>query len=256
MMKIGLVVVATGKYKKFLSNLLYSADRYFFSGDEVSCFLFTDKPEESVDYSGRITLHQFKVTHEPWPAPTLKRFHYFLSQDSRLSEVSYIYYCDVDMQFVGPVGHEILPDEQGLTATAHPGFFKRLPLNLYQRIKKKLGLKHKTKDIVLRGTYETNNKSKAFVSSQEGDIYFAGGFFGGLSTSFLNMARQLRENIECDMLNGVLAVWHDESHLNRYLIDHPPKVLNPSYCCPDNKDIGFERRLLALTKNHADIRAE
>ena len=49
--------------------------------------------------------------------------------------------------------------------------------------------------------------------------------------------------------------WHHESHLNRYFIDNPPTImLSPEYCYPENWDIPFKKRLLALDKNHEECR--
>jgi hypothetical protein len=75
------------------------------------------------------------------------------------------------------------------------------------------------------------------------------------------MAKELAKDIKVDDERGVMAVWHDESHLNRYLATHPPaKVLGPEYCYPENAGdyyknkwsaAGLEEvqpKLLALTK--------
>ena len=38
--------------------------------------------------------------------------------------------------------------------------------------------------------------------------------------------------------NGQLALWHDESHINRYLRDHKCKVLGPLYTTPEEFTYG------------------
>ena len=61
---------------------------------------------------------------------------------------------------------------------------------------------------------------------------------------------------EQDFDNNIIAVWHDESHINRYFIDHKPTVvLTPSYCYPGAAYIPFHKRLVALDKNHSEYRA-
>jgi hypothetical protein len=44
--------------------------------------------------------------------------------------------------------------------------------------------------------------------------------------------------------------------MNRYFIDNKPtKILNPSYCYGESMNIPFERKLIALDKNHSEIRS-
>ena len=60
--------------------------------------------------------------------------------------------------------------------------------------------------------------------------------------------------IDDDASRGITAIWHDESHWNRYLIDHPPEVaLPPTYCCPESWSMAG-RKILALDKDHAAMR--
>jgi histo-blood group ABO system transferase len=64
----------------------------------------------------------------------------------------------------------------------------------------------------------------------------------------------MREAIDDDLRRGVVAAWHDESHWNRYLVDHPADVvLPPEYCCPESWPLPG-RKLLALEKDHAALR--
>lgn len=227
MAKIGLLVIATGKYDQFIPILFKSMKQYFMTNHEVTMFVFTD--QDMPKKEGLIALPH---VHEPWPNPTLKRYHVFDKYKNELSQMDYLFYCDADMRFVAPVGDEILPDtETGLVATEHPGFFGGR-----------------------RGTYETRVESTACVAPNEGSIYFAGGFNGGTSAAFLKMSEEIKKKVDRDLENGIIAVWHDESQMNRYLIDNPPKVLNPSYCYPESWNIPFEKKLLALDKNHSEIR--
>eukprot|EP00960_Hanusia_phi_P020936 617533-Hanusia_phi.AAC.1 len=80
--------------------------------------------------------------------------------------------------------------------------------------------------------------------------YFAGGFVGGRTDEFLQMSAEISEAIDDDdqndvgkiylpswimMVKQVVAIWHDESHLNRYLSNHQHlvRILSPSYLYPD-----------------------
>ena len=143
--------------------------------------------------------------------------------------MDYLYYCDADMLFVGDVGDEILSDR---VATVHPGYLGK------------------------RGTPETNPESSACVHDYEPLIYFAGGFNGGARDEYLRMANTLSHNILDDYRKGIIAVWYDESHLNRYFINfRPTRMLSPSYCYPESWSLPFEKKLLALDKNHEEVRS-
>ena len=84
--------------------------------------------------------------------------------------------------------------------------------------------------------------------------YYAGGFQGGKTDIYLKACETMASDIETDEKNGVMAVWHDESHWNQYLYLHEHKELSPSYCYPESWKLPFPKKLLALDKNHADIR--
>ena len=45
------------------------------------------------------------------------------------------------------------------------------------------------------------------------------------------MSEVIADRVTKDLEKGVIALWHDESHMNRYMIDNPPTLsLTPSYC--------------------------
>src|ERR1035437_21367 len=234
--KIGLLVICLGKYDIFLPPLVQSVNNFFLKNHDVTVFCFTDK--EMSDKKRRINIVKIPIDQEKYrpfvPYATLKRYHMFYENKDFLNEMDYLYYCVADMRFVSEVGEEIFPDtETGLVGTEHPGFYGGR-----------------------RGTYETNKSSEACVSDNEGIIYYAGGFNGGTKDSFLKMSECLKKRIDIDTNNNVMAIWHDESHMNRYFIDNIPKTLNPSYCYPESWNIPFEKKLLALDKNHNEIRKE
>ena len=227
MYNIGLLVIATGKYDRFIPALYKSMKNHFLKNHNVTMFVFSDQ-----EIPKKEDLKVIYQQHEPWPNSTLKRYHIFDKNKEELQKMDYLYYCDADMLFVDEVGDEILPDlEFDLVATEHPGFFGG------------------------GNSYEKRKESSAFVDNNEGEIYYAGGFNGGTSEAFLKMSEVIKNRIDEDLEKNIIAVWHDESHINRYLIDNKPKVLSPSYCYPENLNIPFEKKLLALIKNHKEIRS-
>ncbi len=220
---IGLLVVATGRYIQFVPPLLESADRCFLKNHKVTYFVFTD--QEPVFHPHAIYSFQERLG---WPFDTMHRYHVYYKHRELFDEQDYLFAIDADMLFVDAVGDEILGER---VATLHPGFVGQ------------------------RGSYETHPYSCAYIGPEEGSRYFAGGFYGGTREAFLHVLKTNISKIDQDASRGVIAVWHDESHWNRYCIDYPPTVvLSPSYCYPEDWSIPYSKKLLALNKDHAKMR--
>jgi histo-blood group ABO system transferase len=231
-MKICILTIATNKYIQFVERLLDNIDRSFLNGHEIDCLLFTDHAVETSD-----NVRVCQIDHEPWPMPTLKRYNYFMKEKEFISKFDYCFYFDVDMAIIGDVGEEVLGD---LVATMHPY------QSFYQPTDR---------------SYDRNPKSLAYVPlGDEGELYYAGGFNGGKTECFLEMAEVIANRVNKDLEKGVVALWHDESHMNRYLIDNPPSVsLTPTYCFAEemmnNPQYPFEPKIIALKKNHDELRS-
>ena len=230
--KILLVNIATNKYVRYVDRLYDEARKYFLSNHDVSFLLFTnhkDLPElDDVKYS--------YIEHKDFPEPTLKRYNYFMQEREYIESFDYVFYSDVDMSFVAPVGDEVLGD---LCLTKH--------MYVYDD------------PSGASWTYDRNRNSTAYVPNGKGVNYYAGGFNGGESKTFMKMSETISKNVLEDEKNGIIALWHDESHLNCYAIDNPPSnILSLAYCCPDWDRLDFEKikpKIMALTKDHDEIRS-
>lgn len=227
-MKICLLIIATNKYTEFLHNLCNSADMYFCNNYDVEYFIFTNKTDLKLITKRPYKI--FEINHESWPNVTLKRYHIFSKYKEKILEKNYVYYCDSDMKFVNNIKNEIFSDK---VVTIHPGFYNK---NLNQL------------------TYERNKNSTAYISYNSGKKYYAGGFNGGKSEYFLKMSEIIKNNVDIDLKNNIIAKWHDESHLNYYynILESPTLELSPSYCYPESWNIPFDKKILALDKNHKE----
>ena len=231
-MKICILTIATNKYIQFVERLYNNLEENFLNGHELECLLFTEHDVETSD-----NVKVSKIDHEPWPMPTLKRYNYFVKEKEYISKFDYCYYFDVDMGIVEKVGDEVLGD---LVATMHP----------YQSLYPKESR-----------SYDRNPNSLAFVPlGEEGENYYAGGFNGGKTECFLKMAEVIADRVNQDLEKDVIALWHDESQMNRYLIDNPPTLsLTPTYCFAEeqigNKDYPYQPKIIALKKNHSELRS-
>lgn len=226
---IGLLVVATGKYTQFVMPLIESGRRYFCPNHNVTYFIFTDGQLPEAD-------DIVVLPHERlgWPKDTLMRCAVYNKYRDAYKDMDYLFATDADMLFVDTVGDEILSE---LVATQHPGYVGK------------------------RGTYETNPISAAYVAPGRTKQYFCGGFNGGTREAYLAMLATLEEQINRDLEKGYIAVWHDESHVNRYFADHAPTlILSPSYCFPGADHLArawgiahYHPRLVAIVKNHSEF---
>ena len=189
----------------------------------------------------------FPTESVPWPMPTLMRYHLFLQQEEKLKEYDYIFYCDVDMEFVNIVGDEILG--QGLTAAPHPGYYVR-------------------KEVY--PPYEPNILSASYIPrpgrvvNEDGKKrfrpeYYAGGFQGGKSAIYIQAMKECKKLIDVDQKVGYIPIWNDETAWNKYLFENPPEImLTPSYIYPDSliKEYyepivwgrSFQPKLVTITK--------
>lgn len=224
-MNIAYIFTATGKYNRFIDQLLVTGNKHFFANENVEYIVFTDDISYKHKYKNLKVIEQQKMG---WPYDTLMRFH-LLDSISNLLYHDYIFYGNANLIFNSKVSNDVLPDESGLVATIHPG---QNQLPKYQR------------------SYERNKHSKCYVSyGDEGPNYYQGCFFGGVNNKFLNMVKVLKNNIQEDSDNGIIALWHDESHLNRYFIDNQPKELNPGYAYPESAQIPFEKKIIQINKD-------
>ena len=250
-LSIGLLIVATAKYTRFVAPLLESAKKHFMVGEQVTAYVFTDRPEELP-----ITAVALPVEHRAWPYATLLRYHHIARYRERLLGEEFVFQVDADMRFDGPVGREILPDNpSGLVGVEHPGFCWR-PTR-WQRWARAMRLPVK-RGFGVRANYPYENaetRSLAWIGAHEGEVYYAGGFSGGEFAPYLDMAASIRQRIDQDLAQGIIATWHDESHVNRHFIFCPPKRLDPGYCTPESMELPFRRRLIALDKKHDEMRA-
>lgn len=215
-------------YWEFAKEMVEGARKFFLPGHQVDYFLWSDMPKD-INYGAAV----FETEPVEWPYPTLLRYTLFLQQEEKLKEYDYIFYCDVDMKFVGVVGDEILGEE--LTAVQHPMYAFRKEYSF---------------------PLEPNPESQAYISVPS--HYFAGGFQGGKTDAFIKAMKVMKRAIDQDFNKNYIARWNDESHWNRYLYDNPPSViLSPSYVYPDSLiDVYYKKlwgcdyvpKLITITK--------
>ncbi|XP_078580825.1 histo-blood group ABO system transferase 1-like [Branchiostoma floridae x Branchiostoma japonicum] len=209
---VGLVTVAMGGYFAYVEDFIKTAEEHFMPGQKVMYFVITDgsKKAPEVPLKKKRTLSVISLKENLPKGTTMTKMEAINKLVLRRNEdLNYVFCMNVDFRFVGKFGAEAIGD---LVGTLHPGFYWK---NRYSF------------------PYETNTDSKAYVAPTEGEMYFAGGLFGGNRESMLKMTEICAKSRAEDNNNGIEAIWHDESYLNRYFVDHPPtRILSPEYCFP------------------------
>lgn len=237
---IGLTVFAIKKYVVFLKLFLETAEQHFMVGHKVTYYVFTDRPADVPQVplgAGRKLVVLTVRNYTRWQDVSMHRMEMIshFSERRFLHEVDYLVCADVDMKFSDHVGVEIL---SALFGTLHPGFYSS------------------SREAF---TYERRPQSEAYIPWDKGDFYYMGAFFGGSVLEVHHLTKACHEAMVQDKANGIEAVWHDESHLNKYLLYHKPtKVLSPEYMW-DQQLLGWpsimkKLRYVAVPKNHQAIR--
>lgn len=231
-MKIAVLYICTGKYNQFWDGFYKSSEEYFLKGKaNKEYFVFTDNMELSTD--SHVHLHYREC--QGFPYDSLFRFDLFLSIENEIESFDYIFFFNANMQFVKPVGEEILPTEKdgNLAAVLHPLILRRHYF-FY--------------------SYERNKKSLAYIPlvRHHQYHYYMGSLNGGRAKEYLELVRTCAKNTRVDYDNGIIAMVHDESHLNRYLFDHKCKALPPSYAYPEGKSMKYAPIILIRDKVKLD----
>ncbi len=211
-MKIGILYIATGKYTCFWDGFYSSCEKYFFPDQEKHYFVFTDS--ETI---GGPNITIIKRQCQGFPADSLFRFEIFLSAKDMLEKMDYIYFFNANMVFLQPVGAEMIPqaEQNFLVGAFHPAD----------------AINHRNFNFF---AYERNPQSLAYIPpGQPPYHYYMGGLNGGRSREFLQLSEVLAKNIRADYDRGIIAKFHDESHLNCYFHQHPPLGLDARYGFPE-----------------------
>lgn len=216
-MKIAVMYICTGKYECFWDAFYQTSEKYFYPDIPKHYFVFTESSRIMGQRFPNVTYIYQKKTG--WPYDTLLRFHWFAMVQDQISQYDCCYYCNANSVFVGPVTPEIIPlptEEKPLILWCHTAHYDDYSSN----------------DI----TTEQNPESTAYVGPDVPCRQHGGGFFGGTGKAFLQMTLDLRDNIQVDLNKGIIAVWHDQSHIIKYGAEHPHIEVARDLICQEERN--------------------
>lgn len=229
--KIGVLVIALGRYDSFWPELYRSCEKYFLPEWEKQYFVFTDN--QNLKYKNKENVTTFFQKKMGWPWDSMMRFEMFYRRKPMLEKCDYLFFLNINLIVKKEIGEEILPTEKNdwLLVCTHSSYYNK-PVNTFP--------------------YDRNPLSTAYIPYNVGKHYAPGGFNGGRSAEFLEFCSVCAKNVRIDMKNNVIALWHDESHLNKYILDKNPLIAPINYMYPKNvkwlkesffsKDIRMELR--------------
>lgn len=215
---IAILYIATGPYIAFWKAFFLSFEEKFLPDFEKHYFVFTDIDAFFCIENERV--HKIYQKAEPWPLPTLLKFHRFLELEAELLKYDYVYQSNANIVCKNIVyEQDFLPREakgENLFFTQHPGFRQMKPCEF---------------------PYERNKKSKAYVPYNCGKDYVYGAMNGGKTKSYLEFIKKIDVDIIDDLKKGIIALWHDESHVNHEIVNlRNYRLLSAAFCYP----VGFE----------------
>ncbi|KAM8940936.1 N-acetyllactosaminide alpha-1,3-galactosyltransferase-like [Lycaon pictus] len=210
---VGLTVFAVGRYiDHYLKKFISSADMFFMAGHKVIIYVLIDDLSRMpwIQLSRLRTIKVFEIKREKrWQDISMMRMKTISEHvvNHIQYEVDFLFCMDVDQIFIGKYGLETLGES---VAQLHAYWYKEDPKEV---------------------PYERNESSEAYIPIGMGDFYYHAAVFGGTPIQVLDIARECLKGIMNDKKNSIEAVWHDESHLNKYFFLHKPtKLLSPEYC--------------------------
>jgi hypothetical protein len=235
--KIGIIHIATGKYRQFTERFISSALGGIESSQEKIFYVISDATEElrhlAAKYNCKIRFLQ--IENEPWPRPTLMRFHYILrfKKSFHEDEISHLFFVNANAVFISanPV-QELEKSGKQLGFVCHPGYLNDPD----------------------SAPFEKRPESKAYISSElvKNNLYVQGFFYGGLTSAFLELALELIIRIDDDLEKGITAIWHDESHLNWAHIMRwrdSSMIFDSGFAYPEGWRLDSPCRILSIDKS-------
>jgi len=230
--------VATNIYFEYWKKMVQSADERSTESDQITFFVFTEQIEKIEAFSKtlkNVRVKGYEVKPYRWPDATLLRYQIFSEKYPNL-DTDVLMHLDADMIFASNPWEKIrqLVANSQVCLVQHPGFWRskglsrvvfylRYPLTAYKDLRM-------TIRVGGIGAWEMRPQSAAFVPRECRNQYFCGGTWFGPRHDIGEMLKGLSNQVSEDENNGMIAKWHDESHLNKWANENRHTVSSPELC--------------------------
>ena len=191
--KVAIYSISTGNFSVFVKNFFVDIQSNFLIDCEKHFFICSDV-EYKLPHCVKNRVSFFRVKDLPFPGITLNRFGFFNEHiANHVTEYDYIFFMNINTRCGAGITQYDINLNKDYTFVLHD-------CHLFDDFKDK--------------PFETNPNSTAYISNSKNADYIGGRFFGAKPINFVQMARKLAINIATDYIKNIVALWHDESHLN------------------------------------------
>ena len=235
-MKVAITFIGTNKYLDFLPKYYENIEKYFLPNTEKTIFAFTDGELNDIPDNLKV-YHQ---EHLEWPFITLKRFEIINKAREEIEKHDWLVFIDGDALPVTTITEEEFFTDKPLFGVHHPCHF--------------LGMEPHTQ---APGAYDQNPDSEAYVDTSKGlpEVYYQGCFWGGKVPNVCAMIDELEARVNRDLEKNVVALWHDESQINKYFLERLDMVhtYGPEYAFPEvfKDHCQFSPKIVHLAKDNS-----
>lgn len=233
-MKVAIAFIGTSNYLNFLPQYYEKIIENFLPNSEKIFLVFTDGEGDFPD-----DVKVYHQEHLQWPYITLNRFDIINKAREEIIKCDWFVFLDADTIVVDQILENDFFTDKPLFGVWHPCHYMKMPPHDQ-----------------LPGAYETNKSSLAYidVKKESPHIYYQGCFWGGRIPEVLDLIDELKNRIAKDLNNDVIAIWHDESHLNKYFLENEDivKTFGPEYAYPEDykKYCNFQEKIVHISKNN------
>ena len=235
--KVVITFIGTNKYLDFLPKYYENIEKYFLPNTEKTILAFTDG--ELNDTPDNLIV--YPQEHLQWPFITLKRFEILNKARKEIEKNDWLIFIDADALVVDTITENEFFSDKPLFGVHHPCHFLKMPPHNQ-----------------IPGAYDTNPKCEAYVdvSKKLPDIYWQGCLWGGKVPQVCEMIDELEARVNRDLQNDIVALWHDETQINKYFLQNRDIVntLGSEYAYPEvfKAFCDFKPRIVHLSKNNSE----
>lgn len=205
---VAILVGATGPYANYLPTFINSAEKYLFPDAKKRYIVFTDL--KSHDFGENVLF--VPTEHKQWPWFVLRRYELMLEQERLWADCDYCVILNVNVEFKRPI-----PGEQLLPTAEHD--ISCLSFDW-----------HRSSEFPV----ERRPEYHCYIpKSVKLPAYWQNGFCIATSTVMKTLCAEIAPAVKEDREKGLIAVWHDESYLNHWLVGKKIKTISKDYCMPE-----------------------